>query len=47
MNAQKINQAITETQEALNSELRYSEDLQNSELVEFYKGHLIKLNEMA
>lgn len=38
--AAKIRQAIKETEAQLTRELGYSPELQNSKMVEFYKGHI-------
>jgi len=37
---------IIHTQNQLNAELKFSEDLRNLEMVNFYESHLIKLNNM-
>ena len=42
----RIIQAMVETQEKLNKELAYSEDLQHKDMVEFYTSHIEKLANM-
>lgn len=39
----KVEQAISETERMLSRALRYSEDLQDKNLVNFCKNHLIEL----
>ena len=39
----RIFSAIEETERLLNKELSYSEDLQKSEQIEFYRSHITKL----
>lgn len=42
----RAKQALTETRLLLNKELSYSEHLQNKDLVQFYKSHIVKLEKM-
>ena len=42
----RITSAMIETQDKLNKELRYSEDLQKPEMIAFYRSHLDKLSAM-
>jgi hypothetical protein len=41
-----INQALTETRDALAREMAYRSDLRNTEMVEFYNNHITKLEAM-
>lgn len=42
----RINQALTETRDALAREMAYRSDLRNIEMVEFYNHHITKLEAM-
>ncbi len=42
----RINQALTETRNALAREMAYRSDLRNTEMVEFYNHHIAKLEAM-
>ena len=42
----RIAQALTETQELLEKELAYSEDLQHKDMIDFYTNHIEKLTQM-
>lgn len=42
----KVISAISETKVMLSRELRYSQDLQDKNLIDYCKNHLIKLNNM-
>lgn len=42
----KVKVAISETEAMLNNALRYSQDLQDKNLVDYCKNHLVKLNNM-
>lgn len=42
----RVESEIVHTTDLLEKELKFSEDLRNNEMVEFYKAHLIKLNNM-
>jgi hypothetical protein len=42
----RINQALTETRDALAREMAYRFDLRNTEMVEFYNHHIAKLEGM-
>ena len=39
----RVASALNETREKLSKELRYSEDLQHKDMVEFYRNHIAKL----
>lgn len=39
----RILDAISETQRLLDNELKYSEDLQKKDRIEFYRNHIAKL----
>ena len=38
-------EALNETRSKLNKELAYSEDLQHKDMIEFYQGHIAKLED--
>jgi aspartate/glutamate racemase len=42
----RIIEAMQETQTKLDKELRYSEDLQHKDIVDFYRSHIAKLTAM-
>ena len=42
----RVREALAETERKLNKELGYSEDLQHKDTVNFYNGHIARLNEM-
>ena len=42
----RVKQALTETEQLLNKELSYSQDLQKTDQIAFYRSHLIKLQTM-
>jgi hypothetical protein len=42
----RINQALTETRDALAREMAYRSDLRNIEMIEFYNHHIVKLEAM-
>ena len=42
----RVKREIVQTQKQLDAELKFSEDLRNLEMVNFYENHLIKLNNM-
>lgn len=42
----RVKREIIHTQRQLDAELKFSEDLRNLEMVNFYENHLIKLNNM-
>jgi two-component sensor histidine kinase len=42
----RVKKEITHTQSLLDKEMKFSEDLRNNKMVNFYNNHLIKLNNM-
>lgn len=40
----RVKKEINHTKELLNKELRFSNDLRNNEMINFYESHLTKLN---
>lgn len=42
----RVKREISNTQNLLNKELRFPEDLRNQEIISFYENHLLKLNNM-
>ena len=42
----RVKKEITHTQNLLDKEMKFSEDLRNLEMVKFYENHLVKLNNM-
>jgi len=42
----RVEKEIIHTQNLLDAELKFSEDLRNLEMVNFYQNHLVKLNNM-
>jgi len=42
----RVKREITHTKNLLKKELNFSEDLRNLQMVDFYKKHLVKLNNM-
>lgn len=42
----RVKREIIATQNQLDKELRFSEDLRNLEMISFYEKHLVKLNNM-
>ena len=42
----RIYAAKAETEQKLNKELNYSEDLQHKDVIEFYRSHIAKLEDM-
>jgi len=42
----RVKREIIATQRQLDLEMKFSEDLRNLEMVNFYESHLVKLNNM-
>ena len=42
----RVKREIIATQRQLDLEMKFSEDLRNLEMVNFYENHLVKLNNM-
>lgn len=42
----RVKREIIATQRQLDLEMKFSEDLRNLEMVDFYENHLVKLNNM-